>query len=454
MFEDPQHKWASELAVELELRAELATDREIGREHADYTDITRVVALGVGDAGWPALQRFFIALEDGCGLAIIIVQHACQTGQTGQTSAARLAQLIDLPIVELLPYTAPRPLAPDHVFIAPPGVTVELVEGLLTATQLAPHAEHTAIDHVFRSLAHALGPSAAGVVLPGAGSDGALGVQALARVGAATFAVQAPHTRAPAAVSDMLDSAIATGCVQHVLSPFQIAQALAEPPTLEYAITARAARPKTREQLEQDNRELTRANRELLGVHGELQQRISELQVSLLYAQFHASGLVQAHANVSTLLSGTAIALIELDAQLCVQGYSGDVSQLYGLTPEDIGKPLAQVEHRAQHMPALPPCLELLHASQAAQLDEADVVTADRWYVRRILPRALHVNRADEQKRAPSARARAMDSTGAVLVFIDVTKLKDSEAWAEGLSMTDAAAVDSDAYEASASMVS
>jgi PAS domain-containing protein len=244
----------------------------------------------------------------------------------------------------------------------------------------------------------------------------------------------------------MLECAIATGSVQHVLSPFQIAQTLAEPPTLEYAMASLTAapRPKTREQLEQENRELARTNRELLGVHGELQRRVAELQTALLYAQFHASGLVQAHAAVSSLLSGASIALIELDANLRVQGYSGDVSQLYGLTPGDIGKPLAQLEHRAQHMPALPPCLELLHASQAAQLDEADVVTADRWYIRRILPRALHVQGSHD---------RAVDPTGAVLVFIDVTKLKDSEAWAEGLEMSGADTLQP-AQTASASRVS
>ena len=71
-------------------------------------------------------------------------------------------------------------VAPNHVYIVPPGADMTLEGGRL---KLAPRdekaARHLPIDAFLRSLAADLGERAIGVILSGAASDGAQGLAAI-----------------------------------------------------------------------------------------------------------------------------------------------------------------------------------------------------------------------------------------------------------------------------------
>jgi two-component system CheB/CheR fusion protein len=75
------------------------------------------------------------------------------------------------------------------------------------------------IDRFLRSLAQECGSRAIGVILSGAGTDGAAGLEAVKAAGGVTFA-QDPTT---AKFGSMPQAAIANGCVDFVLSPEAIA---------------------------------------------------------------------------------------------------------------------------------------------------------------------------------------------------------------------------------------
>ncbi|MET0388567.1 MAG: CheR family methyltransferase, partial [Polyangiales bacterium] len=162
---------------------------------------------------------------------------------------------------------------------------------------------------------------------------------------------------------------------------------------------------KSIQDLEVANEELKSSNEELLSMNEELQSANEELETSKEEVQASNEALARAHANLSNLLTSTAIATIFLDEQLHIQSFTPAVTDIYNLLPADIGRPLAHITHRAPTMPPLPNPAELRNA---ARVDEHDVVTPERWYLRRVRSYTNHEGRAE----------------GIVVTFTDVTALK------------------------------
>ena len=111
----------------------------------------------------------------------------------------------------------------NHVYVIPENVDLTIAGGAL---KLAPRTQtpgsHMPIDRFLRSLADQRGSRAIGVILSGAGSDGAAGVEAIKAAGGVTFAQDA----ATAKFATMPQAAVATGCVDFVLPPEGIAAEL------------------------------------------------------------------------------------------------------------------------------------------------------------------------------------------------------------------------------------
>ncbi len=109
-------------------------------------------------------------------------------------------------------------LCPNQVHVIPPsaGMTISGITLSLRPRETAG----TTIDGFLRSLAVNHTSRAFAVILSGTGSDGALGVQAVAEAGGVVFA-QDP---ASAKFDGMPRSAIATGCVDFILPPAEIAK--------------------------------------------------------------------------------------------------------------------------------------------------------------------------------------------------------------------------------------
>ncbi len=111
------------------------------------------------------------------------------------------------------------------VFLAPPGrhLLVHAGGDLLLSHGPKVHHVRPSADPLFESIALVYGPRAIAVVLTGGDSDGSTGVQFIRKGGGVVIA-QDPLT---CAAPSMPQSAIATGCVDHVLPLGEIGTALA-----------------------------------------------------------------------------------------------------------------------------------------------------------------------------------------------------------------------------------
>ena len=110
----------------------------------------------------------------------------------------------------------------NHVVIIPPNVDMTIQHGMLRLTpRTTARTLHLPIDMFLRSLAEDLKSRAIGVILSGTGTDGTLGLKAVKGEGGIAFAQDqtAQHDGMPR-------SAVASGCVDFILPPAQIAAEL------------------------------------------------------------------------------------------------------------------------------------------------------------------------------------------------------------------------------------
>jgi two-component system CheB/CheR fusion protein len=195
-----------------------------------------IVGIGASAGGLEALRELLNALPAHTGMAFVIVQHLEPT-YTSQL-AEILSRATAMPVIQ----TGEGQLVqPDHVFVIPPNAVMIIKNGIL---HLAPRSEsltpHNPIDIFFQSLAADRGRDSVGVVLSGAASDGALGIRILKQHFGTTFS----QNEESAKYGGMPHSAIATGAVDFVLPPAEIAEELAR-------LAARPYPPRPEEPLEQ-----------------------------------------------------------------------------------------------------------------------------------------------------------------------------------------------------------
>jgi hypothetical protein len=364
----------------------------------------RAVAIGVGSSGLGALEVLFSELRSGTDLAFIVVQHGSPSAPDALTD--RIATLTNLRVTRLQ-YGAQ--LAANEVRVAPPGYAVELHGGRLQLElPPEPSERRTVVDRLFRSLARSLGARAVGVVLPGTAGDGALGARAIAREGGAVFAArETPPDHSYSHEGALEPDRHAED--PHVFRPEQIAQVLQEPSALgAYAAglpkkSAPASAQTQAARLSAEKLALQERCDVLKHENEDLALRLSQAEQRLSAAQAREAVWRNAQVLQQKLLGEAAIGVVNLDGQLRVESFSGDVSGVYSLSKADIGQPLAARTHHAHDMPSLP-ALDSLRMGVAI---EHEVMTALRVYLRRILPRH-------------DAAGRMV--IGMSLVFIDVTR--------------------------------
>jgi two-component system CheB/CheR fusion protein len=113
----------------------------------------------------------------------------------------------------------------NRAYVIPPDATMSVADGHLHVVQRAKgRGLHLPIDKFLSSLAQVHGAGAIAVILSGAGSDGARGVEAIKEMGGITFAQDTESARHP----NMPQAAIATGSVDFVLPPEEIANRLGQ----------------------------------------------------------------------------------------------------------------------------------------------------------------------------------------------------------------------------------
>ena len=148
-------------------------------QHAPEHRRFRAVAIAVSTGGVEALKRVLPALPAAFPLPVLVVIHIAATSGDG------LARLLDgLARLRIKEADEGELAMAGAVYLAPPGyhLLVEL-DGRLALTLDPPvNFARPSADVLFESASACYGAALIGVVLTGAGSDGALG---LAHIGAA-----------------------------------------------------------------------------------------------------------------------------------------------------------------------------------------------------------------------------------------------------------------------------
>lgn len=177
-----------------------------------------IVGIGASAGGLEATSALIHALSPDIGLAYVVVQHLDPAHES--MLAELLGRVAPIPVAQA---TDGVRVVPNSAYVIPPDTSMVLTGDRL---ELAPRVKSRRpplpVDAFFRSLADVHGSNAIGVVLSGVGSDGASGLEAIKSAGGITFA-QDPVT---ARFDGMPAAAIATGCVDFVLSPADIARRL------------------------------------------------------------------------------------------------------------------------------------------------------------------------------------------------------------------------------------
>lgn len=174
-----------------------------------------VVALGASAGGLRPLETFFEAIADDTGAAFVVIQHLSPDFESMMEQL--LGRRTKMPVVQA---TNGMSIAANHVFLIPRRKEIRLGDAKLWLTDRPDTATEMSmpIDVFFKSMALAQGSRCIALLLSGAGSDGARGVQAVHRSGG-LVAVQAPGT---AQFDLMPKAAIATHDVDEVLTPEQM----------------------------------------------------------------------------------------------------------------------------------------------------------------------------------------------------------------------------------------
>jgi two-component system chemotaxis response regulator CheB len=176
-----------------------------------------VVCVGGSAGGLDAYIRLLKNLPADLGMAIVIVNHV-------RTVATRLHEILPrftaMP-VELI--TERLLIRPDHVFIIPEQRDLHVLNGEFRLEPISkPRGWPDVITVFLNSLTRHWHGKLIAVIVSGYDGDGAAALCGIKEVGGITIAQKLDTAGQP----DMPESAIASGCIDLVLSPEEIAHEL------------------------------------------------------------------------------------------------------------------------------------------------------------------------------------------------------------------------------------
>ena len=174
-----------------------------------------IVCVGGSAGGLDAYIRLLRNLPADLGVAIVIVNHL-------RTVATMLHEILPsytkMP-VELI--TEKLDIEPNHVFIIPEKRDLHVLDNEFRLKPISkPRGWPDVITVFMRSITENWDGKLIAVIVSGYDGDGAAALCGIKEVGGITIA-QKPDT---AAQPDMPESAIASGCIDFVLSPEDIAR--------------------------------------------------------------------------------------------------------------------------------------------------------------------------------------------------------------------------------------
>ena len=211
---DKQEDLAVDRAGEDDVDVLLNSDKQTDKEPV------AIVGVGVSAGGLEAFTRLLEKLPGNTGMAFVLVQHLDPTRKS--SLADIFSGVTSMPVIEAENKTA---VHPDHIYVIPPSQAASISQGVLNLVAREDILnQYLPVDYFLTSLARDQGHKATGVILSGTTADGSCGLKEIKSAGGVTFA-QKPQT---AKFEGMPLNAIATGAVEFVLSPEDIASKLAK----------------------------------------------------------------------------------------------------------------------------------------------------------------------------------------------------------------------------------
>jgi len=212
----------------------LATNIETTNEEDRHPNAGTFPIVGVGASagGLEAFSELLAALPANTGMGFVLVQHL------DPEHPSLLAQLLSRTTV--MPVEEARDgvrVAPNHVYVIPPNRSLALVQGLLRLAPRSSRSPHLPIDNFLFSLAEEQQDLAIGIILSGTASDGAEGIRAIKARCGITFA----QDENSAQFRGMPQTARATGAVDYILAPTEIANELVRIARHRYVVGSGAA---------------------------------------------------------------------------------------------------------------------------------------------------------------------------------------------------------------------
>jgi two-component system chemotaxis response regulator CheB len=176
-----------------------------------------LVVVGLSAGGLNELLTLLSNLRPDFNFPIVVVLHLHPDYKSV------LASLLAMRTGLRVEAAADGKLTPGVIYVAPPDRHVTLKEGKVKLMRSAPVRHlRPSIDVLFESAAQDDTLRVVAVLLSGSGSDGAAGISRVKARGGTTIA-QSPET---AQFRSMPSAAIATGCVDMVLSSSKIGEVL------------------------------------------------------------------------------------------------------------------------------------------------------------------------------------------------------------------------------------
>ena len=190
-----------------------------------------IVGVGASAGGLEAFTQLLKALPSNTGMAFVLVQHLAPSHPSALSEI--LARATKMPVMEVRDEPT---VEPNHVYVIPPDRSMVIARGALQLLPREGRGAHHPIDQFFRTLAKEQRHRAIGVVLSGTATDGTIGLEEIKAEGGITFAQDATAQH-----EGMPHSAIASGCVDFVLPPAEIAREIVRIGHHPYAVPEAAA---------------------------------------------------------------------------------------------------------------------------------------------------------------------------------------------------------------------
>ncbi|MFO7606239.1 MAG: chemotaxis protein CheB, partial [Desulfurivibrionaceae bacterium] len=170
-----------------------------------------IVGIGASAGGLQALEDFFGAVPEDCGMAFVVVTHLAPD------HASILPELIGRKTgLKVMQVTDRVRIAANRVYVIPPNKEMAIINGTLQLLELSkPRGINLPVDTFLRSLAQDRGSRAIGIILSGTGTDGTLGVRDIKGEAGMVMAQDSDSAK----YDGMPQSAISTGLVDFVLPP-------------------------------------------------------------------------------------------------------------------------------------------------------------------------------------------------------------------------------------------